>query len=81
MYIVAIGWIYVVLMMSVTETSAIAGMMTFLLYGILPLTVILYLLNTPKRRQRRAEEEILRRRQIAADAANEPEQELSAPDS
>lgn len=81
MYIVAIGWIYVVLMMSVTETSAIAGVMTFLLYGILPLTVILYLLNTPKRRQRRAEEEFLRRRQIAAAAANEPEQEVSAPDS
>ena len=53
MYIVAIGWIYVVLMMSITETSVIAGVMTFLLYGILPLTVILYLLATPERRRRR----------------------------
>ena len=53
MYIVAIGWIYVVLMMSITETSVVAGVMTFLLYGILPLTVILYLLGTPERRRRR----------------------------
>ena len=53
MYIVAIGWIYVVLMMSITETSVIAGVMTFLLYGILPLAVILYLLATPERRRRR----------------------------
>ncbi len=55
MYIIAIGWIYVVLMMSITETSVTAGVMTFLLYGILPLGVILYLLNTPERRRRRAE--------------------------
>ena len=43
LYIVAIGWIYVVLMMSVTETSVIAGIATFLFYGVLPLSVILYL--------------------------------------
>jgi len=55
MYIVAIGWIYVVLMMSITETSVTAGVMTFLLYGILPLVVILYLMNTPGRRRRRKE--------------------------
>jgi hypothetical protein len=53
MYIVAIGWIYVVSMMSITETSVIAGVMTFLLYGILPLSVILYLLGTPERKRRR----------------------------
>ena len=53
MYIVAIGWIYVVLMMSITETSVTAGVMTFFLYGILPLGVILYLLSTPERRRRR----------------------------
>jgi biotin transporter BioY len=62
MYIVAIGWIYVVLMMSITETSVTAGAMTFLLYGILPLAVILYLMNTPQRRARRKE---IEKRQIA----------------
>jgi hypothetical protein len=58
MYIVAIGWIYVVLMMSITETSVTAGVMTFFLYGILPLGVILYLLGTPERRRRREAIEI-----------------------
>ena len=64
LYIVAIGWIYVVLMMSVAETSVVAGIATFLFYGVLPLGAILYLLNTPKRRAQRAEEEKLRRVQM-----------------
>ena len=59
MYIVAIAWIYVVLMMSITEHSVVAGIMTFLMYGVLPLTIILYLMRTPhRRRQRQAIEEL-----------------------
>lgn len=61
MYIVAIAWIYVVFMMSVAEQSAIAGIMTFLLYGALPLAVILYLMGVPQRRRRREEAEKMRR--------------------
>ena len=57
MYIIAIGWIYVVLMMSITEASVVAGIMTFVLYGILPLTIILYVMSTPRRRRRRATRE------------------------
>ncbi len=53
LHIVALGWIYVVLLMSLTENSVIAGIMTFLLYGVLPLVVILYLMGTPQRRRRR----------------------------
>lgn len=53
MYIVAIAWGYVVLMMSITETSFVAGVMTFLLYGILPLTIILYIMGTPQRKRNR----------------------------
>jgi hypothetical protein len=53
MYIVAVAWIYVVLMMSIAEQSLIAGIMTFLLYGVLPLSIILYLLATPERKRRR----------------------------
>lgn len=53
MLIVAIAWIYVVLMMSITEHSIVAGIMTFLLYGVLPLGVILYLIGTPERKRRR----------------------------
>jgi hypothetical protein len=53
MYIVAIAWLYVVFMMSITEQSAIAGIATFLLYGIIPLTVVLYLMGTPQRKRNR----------------------------
>lgn len=53
MYIVAIAWLYVVLMMSITERTAVAGVMTFLLYGVFPLTVVLYLMGTPQRKRNR----------------------------
>jgi predicted membrane channel-forming protein YqfA (hemolysin III family) len=61
MYIVALAWIYVVLMMSITEQTPTAGVMTFLLYGVFPLSIILYLLDMPRRKRRRAAEENLRR--------------------
>ena len=53
MYIIAIGWIYVVLLMSFTEDSIVAGLATFLFYGLLPLALLLYLLGTPQRRRNR----------------------------
>jgi ABC-type transport system involved in cytochrome bd biosynthesis fused ATPase/permease subunit len=59
MHIVALAWIYVVLMMSITETSVVAGIATFLLYGILPLSIILYLTGTRQRNRRRIEREKL----------------------
>ena len=54
MYIIAIGWIWVVFMMSITETGIVAGLMTFVFYGILPCGLLLYLLGTPARRRRKA---------------------------
>lgn len=53
MLIIIIAWLYVVILMSMTENTVIAGVMTFLLYGVLPLSVVVYLLNTPARRARR----------------------------
>lgn len=57
MYIIAIGWIYVVFMMSITEETPTAGVMTFLLYGVLPVSIILYLMGTPKRKRNRVARE------------------------
>ena len=51
MYIVAIGWIYVVLMMSITEHSIVGGILTFVFYGVLPVGVILYVMSTSQRRR------------------------------
>lgn len=57
MYIVATGWLYVVLMMSITETSVIAGIMTLLMYGVLPLAIIWYVVRAPHRARLRKKRE------------------------
>lgn len=49
MYIVAIGWLYVILMMAVSEKNFISGALTFLLYGVLPLAVIAMLSGRRRR--------------------------------
>ncbi len=72
MHIVAIAWIYVVFMMSITEHSVIAGVMTFLLYGVLPLAIILYVMGAPQRRRRRKEAENLQREQTQANVRQTP---------
>jgi TRAP-type C4-dicarboxylate transport system permease small subunit len=70
MYIVVIGWMYVVLMMSITEESAIAGIMTFLMYGAVPVAIILYLSGTRQRRHRRAAAEKQRKDAAARSASD-----------
>ena len=51
MYIIAIAWLYVVLLMAITEKSLIAGLLTFIFYGLLPCALLLWLLGT-RHRQR-----------------------------
>jgi hypothetical protein len=69
-YIVAIAWIYVVLLMSFTEESFVAGVATFLFYGLAPLALFLYLMGTPQRRRNR------RRHEASLEAASaEPERD------
>ena len=43
MWIVAIGWIYVVGLMALTEPTVVAGIMTFFGYCVLPLSILFYL--------------------------------------
>ena len=54
MWIVAIGWSYVVILMAATETSVVAGIMTFLIYCMIPLSILFYLTGSKRRRARRA---------------------------
>jgi hypothetical protein len=49
MWILAIGWMYVVTLMAATEPSIVAGIMTFLFYGMLPLSLVLYLTGAWRR--------------------------------
>ena len=56
MYIVAIAWIYVALMMSVAEAAntngtVLGGIVTFIVYGILPTAVIIYIMDAPRRKR------------------------------
>jgi hypothetical protein len=53
MYIIAIAWLYVTLMMAITEPNLVAGILTFLFYGLLPCALFLWLLGTPQRRRSR----------------------------
>jgi hypothetical protein len=71
MYLTAIAWIYVVLMMSVAEATSSNGtvlgaLMTFLLYGALPLALVMYVMNTPARRRK------LKAKALAEDSLTEP---------
>ena len=55
MHIVVIGWLWVVLMMSVTERSITSGVMSFLFFGIAPCALLLWLFGGVGRRRRRAQ--------------------------
>ena len=62
MYIVPIAWLYVALMMAVAEATSSQGTLlgaffTMVLYGLLPIALVLYFMGTPsRRRQRQARE-------------------------
>lgn len=53
MYVIAIGWLYVTLLMAATETNLTAGVLTFAFYGLAPLGLLLWLLGTPQRKRNR----------------------------
>lgn len=74
MYLVAIAWMYVVLMMAVAEAMSAQGtvlgaFVTLVLYGLLPLAIVLYLMGTPQRRKQR----LLAEAQAAAAASVPPD--------
>ena len=59
MYIVAIGWLYVTLLVAVSEPTVVAGIISFLFYGLIPCSLLMWLGGTKARRQRRAHRESL----------------------
>ena len=57
MYIVALGWLYVALMMAIVEATSTVGSVTgafftFVLYGALPVSLLMYVMATPARKRR-----------------------------
>jgi hypothetical protein len=57
MYLLVIAWAYVVLMMCLAEATSPQGTLlgaffTFVLYGVLPISIAVYLMSTPLRRKK-----------------------------
>lgn len=78
MYLIVIGWLYVVFMMAVAEAtnttgSLLGAIFTFLLYGLGPVALVVYIMRTPARKQ------AIRHREAAARQQQEP-RELGEPD-
>jgi hypothetical protein len=75
MYLVAIAWMYVVVMMAIVEAGSpngtvIGALFTFLLYGALPLSIVLYVMRSPSRKRAR----------LAAEALATPAPSATQPD-
>ena len=56
MYIIPLAWLYVALMMAVAEATntngtVLGGLITFVLYGLGPVLLVLYLMGSPARRK------------------------------
>jgi Flp pilus assembly protein TadB len=56
MHLVVIAWLYVALMMAVAEATSPIGtvfgaILTFLLYGVGPVSLVVYVMSTPARKR------------------------------
>ena len=83
MHLVALGWIYVVLMMALAEAispqgTVLGAFFTLLLYGLLPLALVLYIMGRPGRR--RARERTQAQADSVAEPAAQPSQASAAPE-
>lgn len=77
-YLVVIGWMYVVLMMSVAEATntngtVLGAIVTFFLYGLLPVALVVYLMRTPQRRKAIKAREAAEMREAQASASLDPD--------
>jgi len=86
MYIVPIAWLYVAVMMSVAEATSSNGtvlgaVITFVLYGVLPIGLVMYFMGTPARKRAlRAKEAQERAAYLAQRQQTEPPLSDHAPD-
>jgi len=76
MYLVVMAWLYVVVLMAVAEATSTTGsvlgaLITLVLYGLLPLSIVVYILGTPGRRRKIHARE-MQERAAAAQAMTAP---------
>ena len=85
MYIIPIAWIYVTAMMAIAEATnsngtVLGAIITFILYGLVPVGLILYFMGAPSRRRALREREIaLRQDSSQPDADSLPPTDTVAP--
>lgn len=77
MYLIVIAWTYVTLMMAVAEATSpngtvLGAVITFALYGMLPMGILVYILGTPSRKR------AIKAREAAEQAAYDAEQAAAA---
>lgn len=77
MHIVAIAWLFVAVLMAAAEATSSQGSLlgaffTLLLYGLLPVAIVVYILGTPARRRARRAAEARADAQAAQTPARPP---------
>ena len=77
MYIIAIGWGYVILMMALTSSSLIKGLMVAFFLGVLPLWLFIYVAGSTRRR---AKSDSSRQRSMADQLPDTPHRENTEAD-
>lgn len=83
MWIVAIAWMYVAIMMAMAEATnpqgtSLGAIITLLFYGVAPVALVMYVLSTPARRKARQAAEQAASAQ--ADAGSLPASDPVAPE-
>lgn len=85
MYLIVIAWLYVTLLMALAEAfssqgSVLGAIITFVLYGLLPMALVVYLGGTPLRRRERRRQEAAERPPTKGSASQlEPDASGHAP--
>ena len=75
MYVIVIAWLYVALMMAAAEAShsngsLIGALFTFILYGLFPVALVIYVLKTPDRKKARLAKEAQEAKTAASKAGD-----------
>ena len=79
MYLIVIAWTYVVVLMSLAEAlspqgTVLGAFITLVLYGVLPLSIVMYILGTPSRKRARSRADAVAEAVAGEASALEPDQ-------
>ncbi len=61
MYLIPIAWLYVAILVAISEDTIVAGVLTFIFWGLAPLALFMWIFGTPARRRRQREREAVDR--------------------